>query len=79
MLMTNPAIAKPRCPWCLGSDAYMRYHDVEWGKPVHDHRVLYKFLILEGARLPLRRPDNLLRFHAGGGLGQRSPCRLFQV
>ena len=79
MPMTNPAVAKLCCPWCLGSDAYIHYHDVEWGKPVHDDRALFEFLTPEGARLPLRRPDNLLRFHAGGGPGQRSPCRLFQV
>ena len=51
--MTDPAIAKPRCPWCLGSDAYIRYHDFEWGKPVHDDRLLFEFLILEGAQAGL--------------------------
>jgi DNA-3-methyladenine glycosylase I len=42
-----------RCPWCLGSDAYMTYHDVEWGAPAHDDRVLFEFLILEGAQAGL--------------------------
>ena len=42
-----------RCPWCLGSDAYRAYHDVEWGAPVHDDRVLFEFLILEGAQAGL--------------------------
>lgn len=42
-----------RCPWCLGSDAYMAYHDLEWGAPVHDDRVLFEFLILEGAQAGL--------------------------
>lgn len=43
----------PRCPWCLGSPAYIAYHDREWGRPVHDDRVLFEFLILEGAQAGL--------------------------
>jgi DNA-3-methyladenine glycosylase I len=42
-----------RCPWCLGSDLYRRYHDEEWGVPVHDDRRLFEFLILEGAQAGL--------------------------
>jgi DNA-3-methyladenine glycosylase I len=42
-----------RCGWCLGSPAYIRYHDEEWGRPVHDDRVLFEFLILEGAQAGL--------------------------
>ena len=42
-----------RCPWCLGSDAYIEYHDREWGVPVHDDRKLFEFLILEGAQAGL--------------------------
>jgi DNA-3-methyladenine glycosylase I len=42
----------PRCPWAKG-DAYERYHDTEWGVPVHDDRVLFEFLILEGAQAGL--------------------------
>ena len=42
-----------RCPWCLGSEAYMVYHDREWGTPVHDDQVLFEFLILEGAQAGL--------------------------
>jgi DNA-3-methyladenine glycosylase I len=35
-----------RCPW--GSDALMlRYHDEEWGVPVHDDRTHFEFLVLE--------------------------------
>jgi len=45
--------AKRRCPWCLGSDLYRRYHDEEWGVPVHDDRRLFEFLILEGAQAGL--------------------------
>ncbi|HUL91069.1 MAG TPA: DNA-3-methyladenine glycosylase I [Burkholderiales bacterium] len=42
-----------RCPWCLGSDLYRRYHDEEWGVPVHDDRRLFELLILEGAQAGL--------------------------
>ena len=42
-----------RCPWCLGSPAYVEYHDREWGRPVHDDRVLFEFLVLEGAQAGL--------------------------
>ena len=45
--------AKRRCPWCLGSESYRRYHDEEWGVPVHDDRRLFEFLILEGAQAGL--------------------------
>src|SRR5580692_326557 len=43
---------KTRCPW--PTDAlYLRYHDEEWGVPVHDDRQLFEFLILEGAQAGL--------------------------
>jgi DNA-3-methyladenine glycosylase I len=42
-----------RCSWCLGSEAYKRYHDEEWGVPCHDGRKLFEFLILEGAQAGL--------------------------
>jgi DNA-3-methyladenine glycosylase I len=41
-----------RCPWSKG-DQYIAYHDVEWGVPVHDDRLLFEFLILEGAQAGL--------------------------
>lgn len=44
---------KIRCPWCLGFDQYIQYHDEEWGVPVHDDRVHFEFLILEGAQAGL--------------------------
>ena len=44
---------KTRCEWC-GTDAvYMAYHDDEWGVPVRDDRLLFEFLILEGAQAGL--------------------------
>jgi DNA-3-methyladenine glycosylase I len=41
-----------RCPWAK-TDRYMLYHDTEWGVPVHDDRLLFEFLILEGAQAGL--------------------------
>ena len=35
------------------SEAYVRYHDEEWGVPVHDDRLQFEFLILEGAQAGL--------------------------
>lgn len=37
----------------MASDMYMRYHDDEWGNPVHDDRIHFEFLILEGAQAGL--------------------------
>ena len=45
---------KNRCAWCENQfDEYLRYHDEEWGVPVHDDRVHFEFLILEGAQAGL--------------------------
>jgi len=38
---------KNRCPWVSSDPIYIEYHDKEWGKPVHDDRLLFEFLILE--------------------------------
>jgi DNA-3-methyladenine glycosylase I len=43
---------KKRCAWPK-SDLDIAYHDAEWGAPVHDDRVLFEFLILEGAQAGL--------------------------
>ena len=42
----------PRCPWATSEPA-ITYHDEEWGVPVHDDRLLFEFLILEGAQAGL--------------------------
>ena len=47
------AAKQKRCAWCLGSPEYIAYHDREWGKPVHDDRVFFEFLTLEGAQAGL--------------------------
>jgi DNA-3-methyladenine glycosylase I len=41
-----------RCPWAT-TPAMIAYHDAEWGVPVHDDRVLFEFLTLEGAQAGL--------------------------
>src|SRR6516164_5205925 len=55
-----------RCAWAKG-DIYIVYHDEEWGVPVHDDRLLFEFLILEGAQAglswitTLKKRDNYRR------------------
>src|SRR5438094_8328930 len=45
-------MTKPRCHWAT-SPPNIAYHDCEWGVPVHDDRLLFEFLILEGAQAGL--------------------------
>jgi DNA-3-methyladenine glycosylase I len=42
-----------RCWWSGEDPLYVKYHDNEWGVPVHDDRVLFEFLLLEGAQAGL--------------------------
>lgn len=42
-----------RCWWSGDDPLYVRYHDQEWGVPVHDDHVLFEFLLLEGAQAGL--------------------------
>src|SRR6202040_1575088 len=44
--------AKPRCSWA-STPPMIAYHDAEWGVPQHDDRVLFEFLVLEGAQAGL--------------------------
>lgn len=45
---------KKRCRWVPADDPdYVGYHDKEWGRPVHDDRLLFEMLILEGAQAGL--------------------------
>jgi DNA-3-methyladenine glycosylase I len=60
-----------RCEWCGTDPLYLAYHDEEWGKPVHDDRLLFEFLILEGAQAGLswltilkKRENYRQAFHA---------------
>jgi DNA-3-methyladenine glycosylase I len=53
--MKNEAVLakKKRCAWSGTDPQYVAYHDTEWGVPVHDDRVLFEFLVLEGAQAGL--------------------------
>jgi len=42
-----------RCPWAETDDLYRKYHDEEWGLPVHDDRTHFEFLVLEAAQAGL--------------------------
>ena len=44
---------KSRCSWAGDKPIYIKYHDEEWGVPVHDDRIHFEFLILEGAQAGL--------------------------
>ncbi len=44
---------KNRCIWCGEDPLYIAYHDDEWGTPLHDDKLLFEFLILEGAQAGL--------------------------
>lgn len=63
--------AVKRCSWCGNDPLYIKYHDEEWGKPVTDDRVLFEFLILEGAQAGLswitilRRRESYRKAFAG--------------
>jgi DNA-3-methyladenine glycosylase I len=44
---------KKRCRWVTSDPLYLRYHDKEWGVPVHNDRKLFEFISLEGAQAGL--------------------------
>lgn len=46
-------MAVSRCAWANGDPLLLEYHDREWGVPVHDDRLLFEFLVLEGAQAGL--------------------------
>ena len=57
---------KIRCPWAEKDPLLMKYHDLEWGSPIHDDNLLFEFLVLEGAQAGLswitvlKKRDNYL-------------------
>jgi len=53
MTASNILSMKTRCAWCLSDPLYIRYHDEEWGVPLHDDTRLFEMLILEGAQAGL--------------------------
>lgn len=53
-ILNNKKEVLTRCAWVNpNNELYVKYHDEEWGKPVHDDRVLFEFLILEWAQAGL--------------------------
>ena len=60
-----------RCQWCGNDPLYIQYHDNEWGRKVTDDRILFEFLLLEGAQAGLswitilRRRENYREAFAG--------------
>ncbi|HUO18695.1 MAG TPA: DNA-3-methyladenine glycosylase I, partial [Steroidobacteraceae bacterium] len=67
-----------RCRWAHGAEADMqRYHDEEWGRPVHEDRRLFEMLILEGAQAGLSWAT-ILRKRAGyrRAFARFDPCRV---
>jgi DNA-3-methyladenine glycosylase I len=48
-----PENSMKKCTWALSSPSEEHYHDFEWGVPVHDDRLLFELLILEGAQAGL--------------------------
>ncbi|MGD9568335.1 MAG: DNA-3-methyladenine glycosylase I [Sedimentibacter sp.] len=42
-----------RCSWCGNDELYVKYHDEEWGVPVHDDKKHFEFLVLESAQAGL--------------------------
>src|SRR3954452_18459143 len=79
-----------RCGWAEGGRLMQRYHDEEWGVPLHDDRKLFEFLILDGAqaglswRTILQRRDGYRKafhnFHARriARMGPRDVLRLMK-
>lgn len=63
---------KKRCPWVTAGDSLCeKYHDTQWGVPVHDDRTLFEFLVLESAQAGLswltvlRKRENYRKAFAG--------------
>lgn len=60
-----------RCHWCLNDPLYIKYHDEEWGQPVHDDKKLFEFLILESFQAGLswltilKKRENFRKAFAG--------------
>lgn len=67
----GPNDGKVRCGWCLADPIYVKYHDEEWGKPVHDDKVLFEFLVLESFQAGLswitilKKRENFRKAFAG--------------
>ena len=51
--MAAKGVSVQRCAWAGSDPLYLKYHDQEWGVPLHDDRRLFEMLILEGAQAVL--------------------------
>ncbi len=64
-----------RCDWTTDDPLYIAYHDTEWGVPVHDDRLLFQKIVLEGAQAGLswltilKRRENYRRAFDGFEIG----------
>jgi DNA-3-methyladenine glycosylase I len=89
--MSGPAAGPDgllRCPWCLGTEDYLRYHDEEWGRPVRGDVAMFERLCLEAFQSGLswltilRKRDNFRAAFAGfdlaavAGFGSADVARL---
>lgn len=69
--LVGGADGRPRCPWAGSQPDYLAYHDLEWGRPVHDELRLFEKLCLEGFQAGLswytilRKRDAFRRAFAG--------------
>jgi len=60
-----------RCPWCGTDPLYVKYHDEEWGVPVHEDRKHFEFLVLESMQaglswyIVLKKRENFRKAFAG--------------
>lgn len=84
------ASKKQRCWWCGDDPLYVKYHDEEWGFPVHDDQKLFEFLLLESFQAGLswitilRKRENFRKAFADfdpekvARFNQRSISRLMQ-
>jgi DNA-3-methyladenine glycosylase I len=83
-----PKAERVRCAWAGSDPLSVRYHDEEWGRPIHDDRMLFEMIVLEGAQAGLswitilRKRENYRRAfdgfdpHVIAGYGARDVKRL---
>jgi DNA-3-methyladenine glycosylase I len=53
VIIKNEVLNLNRCPWCGSDELYVKYHDEEWGVPVHEDKKHFEFLVLESAQAGL--------------------------
>lgn len=73
--MPRKELCMNRCPWCLGDEKMIRYHDTEWGVPVHDEKTHFEFLLLECFQAGLSWKTILHKREAFGDAFDQFDCR----